>query len=761
MSPVPLCASRLGIAAGRRIVSGSRTSRTGARALVGTSAGEQHRPRTQALVGERGGTARGGVRAEPSAVGRGVRERRVAEREADARAARERACEAAAVSAMDETAEAYGRRARRVTFRRKHAAVAKRGANGQLGDIKSLSWSAGRVRQAAVAPVDFPVAGDGWQQAPDGLGYTAVPERRWAKRTPTDTTVGLASAVGKHEREEPAARERQAGRGVRRLVGGVAAGPARAAQSDERRATGDAQLSQQMQRMRVGEGGGHDVPGLTHDCSDEEGGAEATRARQRTDDGHTARGSACAPGSRAGEHTWREGAAAGVGPAEPTPAGCEVMTRAEVRIERERQARDEFGAATRATWSQPVSLTAAAKARDTARTQQADEAAIAAMRATRQAAIGTNLSENSMSGITSAVRFWLEFCAVRGVDPDEFGVLLHDELPRPSQLMAEDEILCDFAAYVVDHPRKKGIVNLRGNTAAEYVSRVLTWYEGRLRPARRPGGAGGLAGANNALGSALRRTLKGLRKMHPSDPSKNRKVPVTRANMMGIKRQLDLSTKFGSMVWAFCTTCWQGGRRAGDIIRGKAVKAPWTPQRDMHRGRVVTERGDGGRVVRVVLQLPPGKTDQTGEEGHEAILPLAHEAEINAAAAIMHMMRLDPLAAGETPSSAPLFRDSRPGHDGRPMTYGAMLRVVKKLLMGAGMSEEDAGCHSFRRGTATSLQHAGESDATMRSIGIWASNAMFGYMDVTKGGAMERAMLRMAETDVTLREGARRGIDRR
>ena len=95
------------------------------------------------------------------------------------------------------------------------------------------------------------------------------------------------------------------------------------------------------------------------------------------------------------------------------------------------------------------------------------------------------------------------------------------------------------------------------------------------------------------------------------------------------------------------------------------------------------------------------------------------------------------------------------------MTYGAMYRVVKKLLVGAGMSKEDAGCHSFRRGTATSLQHAGESDATMRSIGIWASNAMFGYMDVTKGGAMERAMLRMAETDVTLRDGARRGIDRR
>ena len=135
------------------------------------------------------------------------------------------------------------------------------------------------------------------------------------------------------------------------------------------------------------------------------------------------------------------------------------------------------------------------------------------------------------------------------------------------------------------------------------MSRVVTWYEGRLRPARRPGGAGGLAGANNALGNALRRTLKGLRKLHPSDPEKNRKVPVTRADMIGIKRQLDLSTKFGSMVWAFCCTCWQGGRRSGDVIRGKAVKKPWAPQRDMHRGRVVLERGDVRAYELVCIEI--------------------------------------------------------------------------------------------------------------------------------------------------------------
>ena len=100
---------------------------------------------------------------------------------------------AAAAAEADAAAAVAGRRSRCVTFRRAHAAVARRGANGQLGDIKSLSWDVRRLRRAAVAPVDIPVAGDGWQTAPDGLEYTAVPERRWAKRTPTDTSVVLVN----------------------------------------------------------------------------------------------------------------------------------------------------------------------------------------------------------------------------------------------------------------------------------------------------------------------------------------------------------------------------------------------------------------------------------------------------------------------------------------------------------------------------------------------------------------------------------------
>ena len=107
----------------------------------------------------------------------------------------EEACEAAAAAAVDAAAEAAGRRSRRVTFRRSRTAVAKRGANGHLGDIKSLSWDAGRLSRAAVAPADMPVAGDGWQQAPDGLEYTRVPARRWASRT--DPSVVLVDPSDK------------------------------------------------------------------------------------------------------------------------------------------------------------------------------------------------------------------------------------------------------------------------------------------------------------------------------------------------------------------------------------------------------------------------------------------------------------------------------------------------------------------------------------------------------------------------------------
>ena len=45
------------------------------------------------------------------------------------------------------------------------------------------------------------------------------------------------------------------------------------------------------------------------------------------------------------------------------------------------------------------------------------------------------------------------------------------------------------------------------------------------------------------------------------------------------------------------------------------------------------------------------------------------------------------------------------GKQGKPVAYGAMYAIMKKLLSLCGMTKEEAGCRSFRRGTATGLAH--------------------------------------------------------
>lgn len=66
-----------------------------------------------------------------------------------------------------------------------------------------------------------------------------------------------------------------------------------------------------------------------------------------------------------------------------------------------------------------------------------------------------------------------------------------------------------------------------------------------------------------------------------------------------------------------------------------------------------------------------------------------------------------------------------------------------------GMTKEEAGCHSFRRGTATGLAHINAPGYVIKGIGIWGSDAYLGYIDATESGSMERAMLEMAEADPT------------
>ena len=77
-----------------------------------------------------------------------------------------------------------------------------------------------------------------------------------------------------------------------------------------------------------------------------------------------------------------------------------------------------------------------------------------------------------------------------------------------------------------------------------------------------------------------------------------------------------------------------------------------------------------------------------------------------------------------------------------------------------GMTAEDAGCHAFLRGTATGLAHINAPSYVVKEIGTWGSGAYLEYVGATESGAMEQAMLAMAEADPSGVLGPR-GIARR
>ena len=104
---------------------------------------------------------------------------------------------------------------------------------------------------------------------------------------------------------------------------------------------------------------------------------------------------------------------------------------------------------------------------------------------------------------------------------------------------------------------------------------------------------------------------------------------------------------------------------------------------------------DGSIYHRVRIALGPDKTDPTGagEEGHTVFLPHDGNVVINAASAIATILAMDPTPLEKNAETA-LFRDTRPGKVGKPMAYGAMMAITKVLLVRAGMTPQEAGCHS-------------------------------------------------------------------
>ena len=395
----------------------------------------------------------------------------------------------------------------------------------------------------------------------------------------------------------------------------------------------------------------------------------------------------------------------------------------------------------------PLPNVSAARRRVLATTRRGasgNAAVIAAVRAKRSEAQASALSQSTRGMQLTAMRHFIEFCEVWGVEYRLFGAVGDDRAPTPAQLGAEDEFLADFACYVVLYPRraKDADGTNTGKTALSYVSHVRTWYELHLVPPRRPG-SGYVWAQGDRLGSTLRRSLDGLRKLHPSTAPPRR--PIERHVMVKLAARLRRGNKWQRTKWAIYAVCWQGGRRISECIRSAKVTGPWNPQRDMHRGRATRIRDASGCLWQTTIAIGPCKTDPDGTKDFHVHLPYSASAEINAAAAIEEMIELDPADVG-CERDTPMYRDWRPGRQGGPISYAVLRRELVDDLIAVGEPELAGLTHSFRRGAATALGGIGAPDAVTRMIGLWATDANLGYTWASTP-IVRQKMLEMAEWD--------------
>ena len=376
------------------------------------------------------------------------------------------------------------------------------------------------------------------------------------------------------------------------------------------------------------------------------------------------------------------------------------------------------------------------------------------VRVLRVEALELALQVSTTKASLSAMRYFVEFAQVTGFDWTSFGAL-ENGVVTPQLMARENVVLADFACYIVENPRRGETTNT-GAYARGVIAEVRTFFELHPRqgePARRPGSDTAWH-RDSKLGSELSRTLDGLCKKYPR--RKKKTMPIERRHLLAIKRTLDLTTKWGRTKWAFYTTAWQGARRSAELVRGKKVSGRWDPATDMHTGRLKGERDENGTFLGLRVQLAPSKTDVTGEQGFEMLLPFHATADINACRAILEMCELTMEGDGRSPEQIPLLGDWRPGKNGEPLVYSVIAKELKEDLARAGFGDLAAGTHSLRRGAATALAGIGVPDPILKMIGLWSTNAWEIYTFTTDGGPAQ-AMLDMANFEGRARRPIRAG----
>ena len=208
--------------------------------------------------------------------------------------------------------------------------------------------------------------------------------------------------------------------------------------------------------------------------------------------------------------------------------------------------------------------------------------------------------------------------------------------------------------------------------------------------------------------------LKGIQQVHPRRV--RARLPITPLILQIIGQHLHLSDPDDLMLWAACCLGFFGFLRCAEFTVPAATK--FDANKHLAIGDVAVDSTSQPSVLAVTIKM--SKTDQFGR-GTTIYLGRTDK-NICPVAAILQYIAVRGFEHG------PLFRT----RTGQPLTRELLVARLRSTLAQAGIDASKYSGHSFRIGAATTAAAGGISDALIKTLGRWASNAYHLYVKVPR-----------------------------
>lgn len=275
----------------------------------------------------------------------------------------------------------------------------------------------------------------------------------------------------------------------------------------------------------------------------------------------------------------------------------------------------------------------------------------------------------------SAKRRYLSFC------------ITHDISPLPTS----ESLLCRYVAQLAND-------NLSHTSIKCYLAAIR-----HLQIEQ------GLGDPTISAMAKLELVIRGVKRVQAEKQPARTRLPIT----IDILEKLHGSwrnhpnRRDSTMLWAASALCFFGFLRSGEIT--VPSDSAFDEASHLTFKDVAVDRLDNPSILRVNIKV--SKTDPFRQGVNVCVgrsgCPLCPVVAM-----------LDYLVArGGGPG--PLFQFA----DGRPLTRTRLVEQVRTALSKAGIESTKYSGHSFRSGAATTAAHHGISDATIKMLGRWKSNA--------------------------------------